>query len=326
MKLPLTISAAVVLLTACSPIGVSASFPTGASLQAIDAASLGGLTNSLAAHPSVQLAKPKAFALAPEAKPFLEALSRTVEPMRVRLAERLLTDPAVTQGLARWERATAADQPATLNVVAAIEGEVMGCLVPPIVAQTGRAAQAGTMAYYLPGTDDIGQVVLYPDVMAHGGKYLALATLVHEIRHAAQYQLMQAGDRNQGAAAEDTVTLVNAYEETWKAITALGGESAIAYGDYVHLNIEYDAFQTGNQVAAIVSKGTFDALGNGFIDTQYTANAKPVLSLLDLAETLSGTTLIVAVNQAQFKAENQRGGTVSRQRHQGFKAPVRRRR
>lgn len=274
---------------------------------------LGGLPNSEAAHTAVQTSVPSAFALNAAAQPFLQSLLKVVEPQRLTLATRLLADPVVSQGLANWERSTSDAQLKVLKQVAAIEGDVMGFQVPPIVSTPGAPPQPGMMAFYQPGDTDIGQVVLYPSIIARGGKYLAISTLVHEMRHAAQYQLVT----NSAASTDaDTQNLVNAYNGSWSALDAIGTESTLAYGDYVHLNVEYDAFQTGNEVAALVSKGSFDQTGFGFIDTHYDGSGKLTFSLLDLLPQVAADNLVVKVNTAEADAERQRGGSVTRQPYQ----------
>ncbi len=317
MKLPLTLMIGLSVLSGCAPFAMVAEVPS----KAADTASFGGLPADLAAHPSVELRSPQAFTLTIEARPFLQALSRAVEPQRRQLAARLLADPAIVNGLAVWERSNTTAQLAVLKRVAAIEGEVMGFTVPPLLEQAGSPPQQGMMAYYQPGVSDIGKVVLYPTSIARGGKYLALATLVHEMRHAGQYQLVQAADNTLSA---DERTLATTFGNTWDAMQLLGGEGQLAYGDYAHLSVEFDAFQTGNEVAAIVSQGTFDSLGFGFVDADFDAKAKPTLDLFDLAQRLAGSELISNVNQAEFKAESARGVNVSRQRNQVVSAPTRR--
>lgn len=315
MKRSLIALLAFSMLTACTVPGTLAGMPAGMSTQAADTAAYGGLSADIAAHPSVQLARPKAYALTSAAVPFLAALSRTVEPQRLALAARLQQDALVSRGLAGWERAGAATQEAVLTRIATIQAEIMGCQVPAIATVAGQPEQSGMMAYFEPAGGTYGRIVLYPDTMARGGKYLAVATMVHEMRHAAQYQLLQS---NQWNAGTDLHALVEAYAASWQAIGDYGGQSELAYGDYAHLNMEFDAFQTGNQVAAILSQGAFTPNGYGFSDTHYQASGMPVVNLLDLRATLTDYPLIAAVNRAEAQAARSYGGQVMRPRPRMF--------
>ena len=271
-----------------------------------DTAASGGLPSDVAAHPSVEEGTPTAFALSSQAAPFLEALQQKVQPMRIELAHAIEGDQTISQGLANWEATSGSAQLSILERVASLEAQVMGCQVPPLVDQPGQADVPGTMAYFDPSQGDIGQVVIYPDEIAQGGQWLALATVVHEMRHAAQYQLLNAVD-GQGTGAPDTdpqdLTLANAYASAWQAMSSTGGETQLSYGDYAHLNVEYDAFQTGNEVSALVSGGQFDAMGYGFVDTHFSAVGKPDLDVTSLAFRVDGVGLITDVNEAEYQAE-----------------------
>ena len=287
------------LLTACGP-NYALGLPTALTTNALGADVLGGLPTAEAAHASVEAASPQAFVLVPTAVPFLSALTRTVEPMRQDLAKRMLADPTISQGLKAWTRTSTAGQLAVLQRVAEIEADVMGCQVPVITAGTGAPPQSGMMAIFQPGNGDTGQITLYSDSIAKGGKNLAIATVVHEMRHAAQAQLVSADQA--GKPSGDAHTLAVAYTSAWQTMDAWGGESQLAYGDYVHLAVEYDAFQTGNEVAAIVSSGAYDALGSGFIDVQYQADATPTLDLAGLMSKYTTRDLVGAVNLAEAQA------------------------
>lgn len=300
-----------VLLTGCGlntgPLGgLSAD-----ELLAMDAASLGGLSYDVAARPSVQLARPTAFALTAEARPFLDALEATVVPERQTLAARLRADPSVSTGLARWEASSRGARLSVLKRIAAIQAEVMGAVVPSIVEQDRSTEASSLLAMYQPVNGGAGEILLYTDTLAKETKYALVATMVHEMRHAVQYQLIQHPGPHD--------TLARAYADAVSVVEAAGGQAQFSYGDYAHLNVEYDAFQTGNQVATAISGGTYDAMGNGFVDVQYRTVEAPILNLLALAVQLSGTDLIAAVNRAQYEAERGRGVQVPRQRHPGFR-------
>lgn len=289
------------LVAGCAGTGSPAAtaIPRSALLH-LDAGTSGGLSDDLAAHPSVQLARPGAYALAPEAAPFLDALEGVVAPQRRRIAERLRADAAVTAGIAGWARAGEADRLALLRRVMAIACEEWACAAPTIVVKTRDPAEPALFAAYA-SRNQVGEVVLYMTPLAAGGAVLAISALLHEVRHAAQDQLAFRAQALPAATPEGV--LARSYAAAFAVVGELGGEDDLAYGDYVHLNVEYDAFQSGNQIAAILSGGTAPIAQLGFVDVKFTAALAPAFDLRAAARTSSGAALITAVNAAHAQAQ-----------------------
>lgn len=307
MKKPL-LALTALTLTGCSTPLMSA---LGANSSTISVRgdgtdTLGGLSNSEAAHASVEAQAPTAFVLTSNGTGFVAALDRNVKPLRTTLASTLAADTTVMQGLNGWSSLTTKNRLAVLQRVAALEGQVMNCQVPPVVASSASPPVSGMMAFYQPGDSDIGQVTLYSSSLASGDKYLALATLVHEMRHAAQFQMVLADQGSKLQATTDEHLLATNYAAAWSAMDSLGGESDLAYGDYVHLDVEFDAFQTGNEVASLVSGGSFDATGSGFVDVQYSKSDAPVFDLSSLMPQFETTDVTGAVNLAEYQLEHTR--------------------
>ncbi|HEY9722758.1 MAG TPA: hypothetical protein V6D47_12155 [Oscillatoriaceae cyanobacterium] len=300
MKRSLAVCVAL-LLTGCGSPLLPSSLGTTPDTS-LDAQALGGLPSDRAAHPSVELASPNAYALTSETQAFREALDRTVEPLRRTLASDLLADSTVSAALTDWNSLSASDQLDALTKVETIEAQVMNCQAPPITEQPGAPPQTGLMAYFDASTGDgVGQIVLYPQSIAQGGVTLAIATLVHETRHAAQYQLVQSDQSS--PLTGDAHTLAQAYNAAWNQMNAIGSEDTLAYGDYAHLNVEFDAFQTGNEVAAILFGTQYNPLGIGFVDTHYSQSGTPSLDLTTLDQQATGVQLIADVNSAEYNAE-----------------------
>lgn len=294
----------VTLLAGC---GGSPLLPVGVLTPVSDAGTLGGLTDARAAHPSVQLAAPHAYSLTSQSRAFVKTLTDVMTPLRRSLAERLKADATVTKGLAAWDSSTNAARLTVLKRIATLEAEVMGCAVPTVALATAKPEEAGLKAYFQPDSS-AGGIVIFTDALTRDGKYAAVSMIVHEVRHSAQYQLAATSQRSLSSLDADRRALAAGYMEAWDVLNKLGSEADLAYGDYVHLNVEFDAFQTGNAVATMLSGGTYDALGFGFVDTHYTAVDTPKLDLLALGATLVDSSLIAAVNKAEFDA--QKGRTV----------------
>lgn len=321
MKQHFLLVLAALSLTACNWSIPGLGAPASISTQGDGSDALEGLADTEAAHASVEAQAPTAFALTTGSAAFLAALTNNVRPLRQTLAKALLADTTVTQGLANWATASSTGRLATLKQVAALEGQVMSFTPPPIVDSTTPPTVTGMMAFYQPGDNgDIGQVTIYSSAMSASNKFLALATLVHEMRHAAQYQLVLADESNPLANAQQH-TLAQSYAQAWQAMDGLGGESTLAYGDYVHLNVEFDAFETGNEVAAIVGGTNFDPTGSGFVDVQYGSDDSPRFDLLSLAPQLDPASLVAKVNQAEYTAESTQRSSkqpITRQRYGGL--------
>jgi hypothetical protein len=293
-------------LAGCQP---SIALPSATTLASD---SLGGLSSSVAAHASVESVAPLAFVLTPESAPFVQALTAVAEPQRLELARRLEADTSISNAITSWSRIGASGRLAALQRVAKIEGEVMGAQVPTVQEETSANAPAGMLAYFQAEAGGVGEITIYANAIASGGGYLAVSMVVHEMRHAVQYQLVNA---DPSTLTADQRTLATGYRTAWDTVNALGGESKLSYGDYVHLAVEFDAFQAGNEVASLLSGGRFDQRGSGFVDTQYGANGSPSLDLATLIGNFSTSELTGAVNLAQAKTEPTRTPTtITRQR------------
>lgn len=318
--------AALALLGGCAQAAIpTATGPSRASLAYLDAGTSGGLADDLAAHPSVQLSRPGAFAMSDAARPFLAALEAVVEPQREALAARLKADATVTAGLAGWARLDEAGRLALLRRVLAIGAEAMGCQVPSLTSLAADPDEPGLYAAYT-AKRPVGEIVLYMTPIARGGAPVAISALVHELRHAAQDQL--AASAAAQPAGSQAAILARAYAEAFDVVQAGGGEDALAYGDYVHLNIEFDAFQTGNQVAAMVAPTAAARTQLGFVDVKYGTDLAPVFDLQAAATQYEGAALFTAVNRSQFQAQRTAGpvaGTTERVRFPGGTGVGRRR-
>ena len=291
---------ALALLTGCSaaPTPAVTAIASGG-LAHLDAGTTGGLPEDLAAHPSVQLARPGAYTLTPEAAPFLEALETVVVPQRRRIAERLLRDAEAVSGLAGWTRGSEGARRGLIERVVAIASEAMGCEPPTLEIDTHDPGEPGLFAAYT-AKGQAGVITLYLTPLSAGGPELAVSAVVHELRHAAQYQLTQAVP----AAPVETPegVLRQAYAESFDVVAALGGEADLSYGDYVHLNVEYDAFQSGNQVAALISSVAHATAQLGFVDVKFGPGLAPLFDLRAASTTTTGPALFTAVNTAHAQA------------------------
>lgn len=243
---------------------------------------------------------PAGFALMPESAEFRQVIESRAEQDRLTLARAILADSNVMNSFADWQRESSSQQVATLEAVAAIEGKTFGFTPPPLKSASGVPSD-GTLGYFMPARSGIGAVTIYPTAIARGDKWQALDVIVHEMRHAYQDQLMHAAAAGRLAEGTPDRTLAEAYYQSQLVISKVGGEDNLSYGDYAHLNMEFDSFETGNKVAEMVSRGEADTSHLGYVDTQYTAAGSAQVDLASLESRVGADGLLDAVNQLEEK-------------------------
>jgi hypothetical protein len=259
-----------------------------------------GNLDKFLANAAFEAKSPAAYILSAESADFLKAEYSQADSQRQQLAKRITGDSSVSGAFKSWETQSDDNKMAALKQIANLEGEVMGFTVPPMNTKSGVPAD-GTMAFFAGAHDGIGSVTLFTEAIAKGDKFAAIATVTHEMRHAYQFQLVQKAAKKKIQQGSTDYTLAVGFFQADKAIGAAGGEDNFSYGDYCHLNNEWDAFATGNMVAAIVSQGKANTSGLGFIDVQYKADGTPYLPLAALAAKVGAGKLLDAVNQVEVK-------------------------
>jgi hypothetical protein len=264
----------------CAPVDVPK--PVSAS----DAAAQGGVPHDDGAHPSVEQAHPLAYVLTPASRPFLVALDRVAGPQRLAVAKRLQADAKVTQGIAGWKQLDADAAFAVLQRAGQLMCDELGYAMPPTKVQPGALKDRAGLY-----DDESDSITVQGDLLKEPSAYKALSTMLHEVRHAVQHRITHAATPD-----EDLAVLAKGY----KARPAAG--SPEAYGDYVHLTTEFDAFQFGNAVATILSKGKFDDTRFGTVDTHFDANGKVIFDLLALPADADLKARILAANVAEADA------------------------
>ncbi|MDB5100269.1 MAG: hypothetical protein JWM80_4690 [Cyanobacteria bacterium RYN_339] len=238
------------------------------------------------AHPSVEQAHAKAYVLTTPSRPFLEALARVAGPQRLAVAKRLQADATVKDGIAGWGLLDEAAAFKLLQYAGRQMCEELGYEPPTMKVQPGVIANRAGL--YDDASDTLA---INAELLKTRSAYSALATVLHEVRHAIQHRIVAATQTD-----NDLVTLAAGY----KARPAAGNPAA--YGDYVHLTTEFDAFQFGNCVASILSKGKFDDTQFGTVDTHFDAKGLVIFDLLNLPAELDLKGRILAVNVAEADA------------------------
>ncbi|HEY9721974.1 MAG TPA: hypothetical protein V6D47_08155 [Oscillatoriaceae cyanobacterium] len=256
--------------------------------------------DSVMQNAKVEAEAPAGFALMPDSAQFRQIIESQAERDRQSLAQAILADRDVMNSFENWTDESSSQQVATLKAVGAIEGQIFKFTPPPLKSASGVPSD-GTLGYFMPAKRGIGSVTIYPTAIARGDKWQALDVIVHEMRHAYQDQLMLQASNGQLAEGTTGRTLAEAYYQSQLVISKVGGEDNLSYGDYAHLNMEFDSFETGNKVAEMVSRGQADTSHLGYVDTQYDSKGRAQVDLASLESRVGADGLLDAVNQLEAK-------------------------
>jgi hypothetical protein len=258
----------------------------------------GKTARSTPCNAAVEARTPLGFVLTPQAAEFRRAEEMLGDVQRLKLAQTLANTPTLVNAFQNWDRTAPEAKLAVLKLLAAVEGEVFKFTPPPIKLK-GGVPEDGMLAYY-DGSDCVGTVFLYPSAIEQGDPWMAMATVLHEMRHAYQNQLAIRGSKRQLKSGSPEESLAYGFAQSYSAINQVGGEDKLSYGDYCHLCMEWDAFATGNMVTSIVSKGAIDTSGMGFIDLQFDELGDSLAPLGSLEGRVGPARLLDAVNRAQL--------------------------
>ena len=263
-----------------------------------DAAS--GAQRKLLASAAVEGKDPSAFVLSPDNADFRSALAQVIDPNRQKFIAAIKGNPDLMNKFQNWNTLAQADQVATLKQVSDLEGQVMGFTPPPIVTKPGVPGD-GTLGFFAPDPQGgLGSVTLFPDAIAKADNWTPLVTISHEMEHAHQDQIVKAAAAGQFAAGSPEATLAKGFSSADQGIEQVGGENKLNYGDYAHLNNEYDAFRFGNPTGAVVSDGAANTSDLGFVDAQFDKTGAPLLDINQLAQQVGPDNLLSAVNQKEL--------------------------
>lgn len=254
---------------------------------------------SLLASAQTEASAPGAFVLSAQNADFRKALGQTIDPKRQQFITALQGNRDIMSKFDSWESLTPTDKVATLKQVADLQGQVMGFTPPPILTKAG-VPKDGMLGFFAPDErGGLGSVTVFPAAMAKTDKWTPLVTITHEMQHAHQDQIVKAAAN--GAIKEGTPEsiLARGFANADQGIEKVGGEDNLTYGDYAHLNNEFDSFRFGNSVGTVISKGEADTSGLGFVDAQFDTTGKPLVDLEQLAAQVGPNNLLDAVNQKE---------------------------
>jgi len=266
--------------------------PTARPASAKEVARASGDAAKFLAHPEIEAKAPGAFSLQPESLPFLQAVDRSVRPQRDALVSAIQAVPALAKAIAHYDTLTWNEQVPVLKQVMALEGKVMGFTLPPLVIQEGPSRIPSYFDFdpAMPGT---GKVILYPEAIAQEkNPYASLLLLIHEVRHSAKFQLA-----HQEGLGGDAGALAKGFKASFGAQRVLYQE--LGFCDFCSLNAEFEAFQAGNYVVGRLTGWRVETLDMGCLSSQYDAQGKLRVDLLELAHGVGPAGVLAAFNQKE---------------------------
>lgn len=263
-------------------LGLSALLLAGCGVQAVPTAvTRTGAVAARALEPAkffgraeVQAQSPLAFSTQAAAAEAVAAIERVEAPKRDALVAALRQDATLNARLQAWPTLGWDAQVPVLKQVMAIECRVLGFQAPAL--RFSDEPRRESYFDFDPAHPGLGTVILYPRGIAEDkNPYASLLLLIHEVRHAAQFQMAY------GTGGADAATpLAKAFKASFETQKRLYG--SLNFCDFCSLMNEYEAFQCGNYVVGALTGWTVDTADMGCLSSQYDAQGQPKLDLAAL--------------------------------------------
>lgn len=243
------------------------------------------------ANQSLQQKAPNAFVLQPQAANFVRSAFAQTQLQADALVEGLKDHEELSDAIGRWSELSFEEQKPHLQKIIEFQCELMGVTVPELVLDP--QLYPDRLAYFVfdHNNPDAGKVFLNETRFAEQEPVVTLALLIHETRHAYQFQM----------AYQQPGVLADAYKAAFAAQAELKPRS---FGDFLTLANEYEAFQFSNLVIGELFDWKVDLPSMGTYASQYWADKRLKLDLLHLIEDDNPTPLIDLFNQ-QLQAQKQ---------------------
>lgn len=240
------------------------------------------------ANPDLQSKSPAAFALTESNKLWLKDAHQQREQDAQRFFNALKHEDKLFDSLQKWQSLSFEQRMALLPLVFQVECQVLAMVCPELVINNSLYPTRAVNFVFdvrFPGS---GLVFLNPDKLKDMEVYAPLAFLIHETRHAYQFQL--------GFSQESL--LAKGYKAAFTAQAELSGYS---FSDFLTLLNEYEAFQFGNHVIGLLIDWRIDMPNMGTFASQFDEKGQLKINLIELEETSGNKSLLDAYNQ-QAKA------------------------
>lgn len=236
------------------------------------------------ANEAMQAKSPKAYALSELNQAWLKQAHHIRSQDAKRFFNALKQESQLFASLIDWPNLSFEQRMSLLPKVFAIECQVLQMVCPELVINNSLYPTRAVNFVFDIKAPGSGLVYLNPDKLKAMETYAPLAFLIHETRHAYQFQL---------AFNEETL-LAQGYRE---AFTTQAQQAGFSFSDFLTLLNEYEAFQFGNQMIGLLVNWQVDMPNMGTFASQFDAQGKLKIDLLQLAKVNSTMSLLEAYNQ-----------------------------
>lgn len=251
------------------------------------------------ANPELQGKAPRAFALTRENLGWLKQAHHIRQDHAEKLFQALKNNQALFKELKRWPELSFERRVEILPEVFAIECEVLGMTPPELVINNTLYPKRPVNFVYDVKSPGSGLVYLNPDRLKDMELYAPLAFLLHETRHAYQFQM----------AFSEKGELANGYKQAFIAQSELSELSGFSFSDFLTLLNEYEAFQFGNHVLGLLTDWKMDMPTMGTYASQFSGVNALKLDLVEMANMSLNASLLQAYNraaQAQYQLRQEK--------------------
>lgn len=228
---------------------------------------------------------PAAYALSSQNLHWLELAHQQRDADARKVFEALKQDSPLFKQLKNWSELSFKERMGLLPQVFAIECEAMGITPPTLIINSELYPQRAVNFVFDVRYPGSGLVYLNPDKLKQMELFAPLAFLLHETRHAYQFQLAY---RQQGILAQG-------YQAAFEAQSRLSGAS---FSDFLTLLNEYEAFQFGNHVLELLTEGEFESPMMGTLASQFGHDHQLKIDLIKLNADGEAGTILEKFNRA----------------------------
>ncbi|MFD2166962.1 hypothetical protein ACFSJY_11925 [Thalassotalea euphylliae] len=237
------------------------------------------------ANPTLQAENPSAYAVSDVNQAWLEQAHKKREQDAKAVFEALKANTELFKQLQAWETLSFEERMALLPQVFEIECRTMGITPPELVINNTLYPKRAVNFVFDVRSPGSGLVYLNPKLLKEMDVYAPLAFLLHETRHAYQFQL----------AYSETSILAQGYKSAFETQSNLKGAS---FSDFLTLLNEYEAFQFGNHVLELLTDGTFESPMMGTFASQFGNAGQLKIDLVKLHERKENSSLLEKYNRA----------------------------
>ena len=234
------------------------------------------------ANKDVQRLAPEAFALQPEAVEFHVQLQQSQKAEMQELLDLITDDSQLLDKIERFKNLEWSEKESVLREIFKLEVQSLKIKAPELIFSS-TAIEGQAFYDFNIENPTPGKVILNPDELQKDPNPLsALMLLIHETRHSAQFQKAFLGNEND--------VLGKFYRAAFIA-QKKHSDKIRSFCDFLTLNNEYEAFQFGNYIVTVLTRGQVDTLGMGTYASQYNKDLSLKIDLPSLFAEGSDTVL-----------------------------------